>query len=174
MIRHLATAEEQLPDRVVEAFRAHRRDLLGLARLLTGDRDRAEEIVQEAFLTLHRRLDATEPGHELGYLRRAVANQARSGWRRRATARRRQHQLATADVEHHTPEQDAVSHARRDRVDAALAQLTSRQRECAVLTYFGELDGAEVARTLGISEGSAKTHLHRARLALAPLLEELR
>ena len=63
---------ERLPNRVEEAFRSHRRELLGMARLLTGSPDRAEEVVQEAFLTLHRRLGDTEPGRELAYLRRAV------------------------------------------------------------------------------------------------------
>jgi RNA polymerase sigma-70 factor (ECF subfamily) len=43
-----------------------------------------------------------------------------------------------------------------------------------VLRYYADLGDAEIAETLGISAGSVKTHLHRARAALAQRLEVLR
>jgi RNA polymerase sigma factor (sigma-70 family) len=173
MVRHTGgRVHEELPDRVVEAFGAHRRALLGLARLLTGSVERAEEVVQEAFLSLHEHIDATQPGRELPYLRKAVINQARSGWRRAGTVRRRQHQFATDPVDRVTPEAEALRTLRAAEVDAVLARLSDRQRVCVVLTYFVDLDGAATAEVLGITEGAVKRHLHRARRALALLLEE--
>jgi DNA-directed RNA polymerase specialized sigma24 family protein len=43
-----------------------------------------------------------------------------------------------------------------------------------VLHYYADLSDAAIADTLGISVGSVKTHLHRARAALAEQLETLR
>lgn len=54
----------------------------------------------------------------------------------------------------------------------ALRSLPRRQRDCLTLRYFYDLGVAEVARTLGLSENSVKTHLQRGRATLARLLEE--
>jgi RNA polymerase sigma factor (sigma-70 family) len=56
-----------------------------------------------------------------------------------------------------------------DRVDItrALAALPRRQREATVLRYYLGLDVKEVADALGMSEGTAKTTLYRARRALS-------
>jgi RNA polymerase sigma-70 factor (ECF subfamily) len=59
-------------------------------------------------------------------------------------------------------------------VRAAVAALPAQQRACTVLHYFEGLTDVEVATVLGISTGSVKTHLHRARAALAAALEEER
>lgn len=53
-------------------------------------------------------------------------------------------------------------------------ELPKRQRDCVVLRIYADLSDAEIADALGISAGSVKTHLHRARLALADGLEALR
>jgi RNA polymerase sigma factor (sigma-70 family) len=52
----------------------------------------------------------------------------------------------------------------------ALAALPRRQREATVLRYYLDLDVREVAAALRMSEGTAKTTLHRARRALARAL----
>ncbi len=167
-------ATDPLGKRVEAAFREYRRELVGLARVLTGSPARAEEVVQEAFVSLHRFVARVEPGNDLAYLRRAVTNQARSGWRRRDTAARHLHEVGSDPVDRRSPADQALSSTTRSQVDAALRQLSDRQRACLALTYFAELSVAEIAETLDISEGSVKTHLHRGRAALAPLLEELR
>jgi RNA polymerase sigma factor (sigma-70 family) len=59
-------------------------------------------------------------------------------------------------------------------IAAAVRALPRRQRDCVVLRYYGDLADPEIATTLGVSVGSVKTHLHRARTALAPRLEALR
>jgi RNA polymerase sigma factor (sigma-70 family) len=64
--------------------------------------------------------------------------------------------------------------ADEDAIDLrrALTTLPRKQREAAVLRYYLGLDVAEVARTMGISEGTAKTSLFRARRKLATQLGE--
>ena len=59
-----------------------------------------------------------------------------------------------------------------DRVDVlrALAQLTATQRETTVLHYYLGMTVAEIARAQGVSDGTVKSTLHRARQLLAPSL----
>lgn len=67
-----------------------------------------------------------------------------------------------------------ASDAADERVDVAraLAGLPRRQREATVLRYYLALSVEEIAATLGVSEGAAKTTLFRARQALAETLGE--
>jgi RNA polymerase sigma-70 factor (ECF subfamily) len=53
----------------------------------------------------------------------------------------------------------------------ALQRLPYKQRLCAVLFYVDGLSTAEVARAMGISQGSVSQHLNRARTALRARLE---
>ena len=54
----------------------------------------------------------------------------------------------------------------------ALSQLPLKQRTCVLLFYYEDRPIAEIVDILGISEGSVKVHLHRARERLAALLGE--
>jgi RNA polymerase sigma factor (sigma-70 family) len=54
---------------------------------------------------------------------------------------------------------------------AAVDKLSVQQRASVVLTYWEDLTPAEVAARLGISEGSVKRHLARARARLKELLQ---
>ena len=60
------------------------------------------------------------------------------------------------------------------RISAALRRLPARQREAFTLRVLEELDVADTARVMGCSEGSVKTHLSRARVALQTQLEDVR
>jgi RNA polymerase sigma factor (sigma-70 family) len=66
------------------------------------------------------------------------------------------------------------SEGHEDRIDVtrALAALPRRQREATVLRYYLGMDVKEVAEVLGMSEGTAKTTLFRARQALSRALGE--
>jgi RNA polymerase sigma-70 factor (ECF subfamily) len=57
-------------------------------------------------------------------------------------------------------------------VRAAVLELPIRQRAVVVLHYLDDLPVSEVAAVLGCSEGTVKTHLHRARRSLATTLGE--
>ena len=126
-------------------------------------------------MSLHRRRPSVQPGSEVAYLRRATLLHLRGGWRRQRTARKHLHSVAGGDqVERSTPESTAVERDRRDRIDAAMGDLSQRQRECVALRYFADLTEPAIAQELGISVGSVKTHLHRAREVLMSSLEDLR
>jgi RNA polymerase sigma factor (sigma-70 family) len=163
------------PVRALEdVFRRHHGGLVGLGFLLTGDHALADDLAQEAFARFARLGSDRwpEPDRELAYLRAVVVNLSRGHFRRLAIARRmtpppERDLLDGADV--------GVARADDDRaVAAAVRRLPHRQRACIVLRYHAELGDAEIATTLGISVGAVKTHLHRARAALAEQLGGLR
>ncbi len=159
---------------VATLFRAHYRGLVRLAMVLTGDSWRAEELTQEAFVRYHHSRARPAPGAELGYLRRIVINLSHSEHRHLRVVRQ-----APTDAGHLTappeiPEVEVERLDRHRRLVDAVRRLPDRQRDCVVLHYFCDLSDAGIGRTLDITTGSVKTHLHRARAALAAELEGLR
>lgn len=158
----------------VEAlYRSEYRRLVGLARLLVDDVGSAEEVVQDAFVALHRdwaRLRDAQAAP--AWLRTAVVNAARGRLRRRATARR---YLRVAEPAHTAGPHERLELADEHRAVAeAMRRLPERQRACLALRFYADLTEAEVAETLGISAGSVKTHVHRGVAALSAALEDQR
>ncbi|MQY05625.1 RNA polymerase sigma factor [Actinomadura macrotermitis] len=151
-----------------ELFQQHARRLVHIAVLLVGDRGLAEEVVQDAFLGLHRRWRRTgPPENPEAYLRTSVVNGCRSGLRRRRVA-------ALARVQHRVPEGSAESAAllREEHAEvlAALDRLTRRQREVLVLRFYLDLDDAEIGSALGVSRGTVSSTISRALRGLEELL----
>lgn len=147
-------------------YATHRLALLRAAVLLVGDRETAEDLVQDAFTDMCRRWPRLqEPERAAAYLRAAVVNRSRSALRHRAVVDRhgrRQGPPPTA------PAADVAAlavEARRTVLDA-LASLPRRQREVLVLRHYLELSEAEIADVLGIRPGSVKTHASRGAAAL--------
>jgi RNA polymerase sigma-70 factor (sigma-E family) len=162
---------------VRELYAAHWTGLVRLAWLLLRDDLAAEEVVQEAFVAVHRRWDSLrDPAGAAAYLRRAVVNGARSSLRHRGVEERH---LARERADAGTPgrrteasAEDRVlgSEARRSMVQA-LGGLPQRQREVLTMRYYLDLSEAEIADALGISAGSVKAHAHRGLATLRDRME---
>jgi RNA polymerase sigma-70 factor (ECF subfamily) len=135
--------------------------LVGALSLMCGSRAAAEDAVQEA---LARAWERDERGHRIesleAWVTKVATNRARSRWRRLRVERR------------HASDRVTPSEPSGELVDLrrALERLPRRQREVTVLRYYLDLDVLEIAGTLGVSEGTVKTSLHRARTALARAL----
>ncbi|MDQ1706310.1 MAG: hypothetical protein QOF18_2676 [Frankiaceae bacterium] len=150
-------------------FAAHHRGLVGLAYLLVDDLPTAEDVVQDAFLALHRRwIWLRDPNAAYEYVRTAVLNGSRSQLRRR---RIRTERVAGASRPVPSAETTAVEHAEHQELLTLVAQLPERQRQVLVLRYYLEQSEAEIARTLSISAGSVKQHASRGIAALSTRLE---
>jgi len=153
---------------VTALYPAHWAGLVRLAALLTRDASVAEEIVQDAFVALHRRwarLDDPAAAH--GYLRTSVVNGARSAMRHRQVAERLRQPGPAVPA---GPEERAVQSTEDARVMAALRTLPRRQQEVLVLRYYADLSEQEIAEALGVSRGSVKSHAHRGMAALRSAL----
>jgi RNA polymerase sigma-70 factor (sigma-E family) len=141
--------------------------MVALAQLILGERAAAEEIAQEAFVRVQRRLSQID--NPEAYLRTTVVNLARSAVRRRSGVLRY--------LRHHQEEDQQIPDAseqlsERDAVLAMLARLPHRQREVLVLRYYLDYSENEIAHALGISVGTVKTHMSRGLTAAARLLGE--
>jgi RNA polymerase sigma-70 factor (sigma-E family) len=157
-------------DRLTELYTAHYRSLVRLAAFLTGDRDNAEEVVQDAYVKVHGSWRGLrEPDKAEAYLRTAVVNLSRSRLRRRQVAARHRPE-PLSDVA--SAEASAMRTVQREAVLHALQQLPRRQREAVVLRYYGDLSEAQTASAMGCSVGAVKSHTSRAMAALRPLLED--
>jgi RNA polymerase sigma-70 factor (sigma-E family) len=150
-----------------QLYREHYRSLVRLASILVDDVTTCEELVQDAFVAVLRRSGGwADPERAPAYLRSAVLNGARSHLRKQQVRRR---WLRSADPPAPSPPADGrtIVDAETQVMLAALRRLPDRQREVLVLRFYLDLSEAEIARTLGISTGSVKTHAHRGLAALA-------
>jgi RNA polymerase sigma-70 factor (sigma-E family) len=168
----LVSAVVDADEAVEQLYLGHWDQLVRLSVLLVRDQGQAEEIVQDAFVELHRRWSRLEePNRALPYLRQTVVNRSRSALRHRRVVQRH---LARQHGEETTPGADepVLADTHRKAVLDALQQLPRRQREVLALRYYLDLSEAEIAQTLGVSKGSVKSHASRGAAALRALLEE--
>ncbi|MBO0870004.1 MAG: SigE family RNA polymerase sigma factor [Micromonosporaceae bacterium] len=136
---------------------------LRVAVLLTGDRHRAEELLQDSLVRLYvhwkRVADRGDPN---AYLHKMLVNGNVSWWRRR-----RREQLVAEVPDRVDPGGQPERH---ERLRAALRSLPYRQRAVVVLRHYADLPERQVAQILGCSVGAVKTHNSRALNRLRELL----
>jgi RNA polymerase sigma-70 factor, ECF subfamily len=156
-----------------ELYRAQAGRLYSLAWRMVGNPVDAEDLVQEIFLSAHRKLDSFRGDAAIGtWLYRLAMNQILDHLRSRA-ARAGQ---VTDGIEDASAIEDAMAHkldaAAIARVDLerAIAQLPEGCRAAFVLHDIEGLEHREVADVLGVAEGTSKSQVHKARLRLRALL----
>jgi RNA polymerase sigma factor (sigma-70 family) len=134
---------------------AEHRRLLRVAWVMTGSMAVAEDLVQDVFVQAHRHRE-----HVMGlerpdaWLRRVLANRARSRWRRLVVEAR--HAGGRRD-------NDSVimSESAHELWDA-VRELPPRQRAVVALVFLEDRTVADAARVLGCAEETARTHMKRA------------
>jgi RNA polymerase sigma factor (sigma-70 family) len=132
-----------------------------VARRLTGDEGRAEDIASEAFTRAYvywGRLK--DDSRRAGWVIRVATNLAIDAARRRSTPTRSTAAAAGADDEVVT----------RMALVQAMRMLSRRERQVLALRYLAGFTEAEVAVSLGVSVGSVKTYSTRGLTRLRPLL----
>ena len=138
--------------------------LMGLAAALVGPSD-AHDVVAQAVERVMAPGSRRDVRNIEAYLVRAVVNEARS-WSRSA-GRRRTREARWAASRVGSSSEPSVGDP--ELVDALLG-LPVRQRAVVFLTYWADMGPDAVAKLLGISSGTVRKHLARAR---ATLREEL-
>lgn len=141
--------------------------IVGQVYAMIGDRDEAQECVQEAFVRAwaHRRkLEAAE--YPEAWVRTTAYRLAVSRWRRTMRGRRPVDRAIGAATETAPPSEAHVA------LVAALKKLPEAQRQALVLHHIADLPVHVVARQVGVPEGTIKARLSRGRTALATLLSD--
>ncbi len=134
---------------------------------MTGDFQRAEDLVQEALIRAAERWDVLHTGNPDAWVRTVVYRQHVSWWRRT------RHESTVARMP------DGPSYPIGEAgplLHQALARLTARQRAVVILRFIEDLSVTDAAATLGVTEGTIKkqTSVALALLrATAPELDEL-
>lgn len=155
-------------DRFTGFVRAHSATLFRTAYLLTGDYQRAEDLVQTTLVRVYQRWPRVEAMERpLGYARKVLVSQSASWWRRRSS---HESPLLLLDEPARGDRTEEV--AEHERVWQAVLSLPPRQRAVTVLRYYEDMTEAEIAETLAMAPGTVKSHSHAASRRLADLLGE--
>ena len=157
-------------DALDAAIEAHHRRLTGLAYVMCGNRELAEDLVAEAYARVWPKVRDREVDALLPYLRRAVVNQVQGSRRRRRLERR--------EIERRRGEPSGSADRFEGEVDdqlsllPALLRLPIDQRAVIVLRHVEDLSESETAAALGVPEGTVKSRLARGLASFRELLEE--
>jgi RNA polymerase sigma-70 factor, ECF subfamily len=132
-----------------------------------GERADVEDAVQDTFLRALHRIAAYQPSRPFApWLYQIARNVARDRLAR--SARRRTDPLPVSGLEDAAPGPDVVVQRRQIRqlVEEAMRELPEQQRTAFRLHDVDGYTATEVARIMGLSTGTIRSHLHHARRAL--------
>jgi RNA polymerase sigma-70 factor (ECF subfamily) len=156
--------------------RRHGTPLLTFLTRMVGDRHRAEELFQEVFLAVWlKRRQYQYPRPFRPWLYTIALNRCRADFRLR-----RPESVALPDVycppdPDASPAEQAIAAERADQVSQAITRLPPQQRTVVVLRVYQGLPYGRIARLIGCTEGTVRSHMHHGLVALreqlAPLVE---
>ena len=150
-------------------YRRYSRAVLGLALRRLGDRGRAEDAVQETFISIWRAASTYRPdrGHAAAWLYAVARNAIADRGRKRSEPPTQPPDEPSREA---GPDERAEQSWLAWRVHGALEELPPHERELIELAYWSGLSQSEIATRLGIPLGTVKT---RTRSALARLADAL-
>ena len=158
-----------------ELVRSTYRDIYALAYRLTGNRDDAADVVQDAYVRAYRAIRRFRGDSSFStWMYRITSNCASTHLSRRSRQRTEElsDDVPIADLR---PEQDPSLRAEaavlRHHIDRAIRALPDRLRQVVVLRDLHDLSHSEIAAELGITTSAAKVRLHRARQRLRAVLQ---
>jgi RNA polymerase sigma-70 factor, ECF subfamily len=176
--RKVAETREQVlrKDALEEMFVASHKRFVAAAQSILRNREDAEDAVQEAFLSAYRHLHSFEGRSALRtWLTRIVLNAAFMIQRKRKRNLSTIHPLPennnsrevnwTENIPASDPDPEIV-HAEREAlqlIDGIVGKMKPALRQALTMTYFDELSGAEASALLGVSAGTFKARLFRAK-----------
>jgi RNA polymerase sigma-70 factor (ECF subfamily) len=151
-----------------EFFNTNRDQVIKLITATTGDRERAVDATQEAFIKAHERWDIVRTyASPAGWVRRVAINASNDDFR--SQQRRQRREFNHSDSPAPSLDDAVVGDA---FAKALLEQLPQRQREVAALFYIDDRSVAEIAAILEVNEGTVKSNLSDARERLRGVLSD--
>jgi RNA polymerase sigma-70 factor (sigma-E family) len=150
----IATSAEPPTGRLAELFLQHADSAGRLAYLLTGDRELANDLVQDAFVKLARRfVHLRDPNAFEGYLRTTIVNLVRSHFRHRMVERAYLAKQPPPRFDHRVD--SGIEEA--DALGTALLGLPDRQRTAVVLRFYEDLSVERTAEIMRCRPGTVKS-----------------
>jgi RNA polymerase sigma-70 factor (sigma-E family) len=147
--------------------------LLRYAHVLTGDRHRAEDLVQSALASSYRHWRRIDHNDVERYVRKAILNGHLSWWRNRGRTRASSVEDVALYADAHNPDAPADAGLDlRDELWRQLADLPPRQRAVIVLRYYEDLTEAETAARMQTSVGTVKSQHAKALRTLRAAMAE--
>jgi RNA polymerase sigma-70 factor, ECF subfamily len=156
-----------------ELYRQHARRLFSLVSRMLGNPADAEDLLQEIFLSAHRKLESFRGESALGtWLYRLAMNQCLDHLRSRSARSQQVTDPLDDEPGSYEPGRRGLAEQTVSKMDLerAVAKLPEGCRAAFVLHDVEGLEHREVAEVLGIAEGTSKSQVHKARLKLRTLL----
>ncbi len=182
LIQRILSGDEAAFDVLVEK---HQKSVHALAWRKVGDFHDAEEITQDTFLQVYKKLSTLKDPYKFAGWLYVIANRLCIDWiRKKNLATQSLEDTPVEDIEkasytHHVSEQSeiAISEHRREIVKKLLSKLPESERTVMTLHYLGEMTVKEISRFLGVSVSAIHNRLYRARKRLqaeeASLVQEV-
>ena len=157
-------------------FDRYRAPVYNFARMMLGQADGAEDVLQETFLALARSGERYQPrGRFKPWLMRVARNLCLN---RIQSQRLRPHVVASGSLDYAaspapqpTPAEQVEANERLAILRRRISELPERQREAILLYAFEQMAYRDIAEALDVPIGTVKTLIHRARATLAQAFE---
>ena len=158
-----------------ELYRKHYRRVYSICLRMTGNVAEAEDLTQEVFIQLHRKLGSFRGESAFTtWLHRLTVNQVLMHFRKRSV----KSELTTDDgeipdsIDPDTINPEAMPIVDRISIETAISQLPPGYRTAFILHDVEGYEHEEIAKILGCSPGTSKSQLHKARLKLRRLIQQ--
>jgi RNA polymerase sigma-70 factor (ECF subfamily) len=154
----------------------HMKHAYNLAYRFVNDHSDAEDIAQEAFVRAFRGIESFKGNSKFGtWIYRIVVNLSLNHIKRKNRNGERELSISDSGEEEMTTHTDTLYRVdTRMHVERALHRLPTIQRMVVILRHVEGLSTKEVSEILNCSEGTVKTHLHRALRKMRTMLDYLR
>ena len=179
LIHRVLSGDDEAFSVLVEKYR---RSVHALAWRKVGDFHFAEEITQDAFLQVYKKLSTLRnPNHFAGWLY-VITNRLCKNWHRKSKSAAIQslESISKKEIDEFSykcyeleQRENQVSEHRIETVKRLLEKLPESERTVVILYYLGEMTAKEIGNFLGVSVNTIKSRLQRARKRLQMYNEEL-
>ncbi|MCA9611438.1 MAG: sigma-70 family RNA polymerase sigma factor [Sandaracinus sp.] len=162
------------PEAIAQLYREHQHVLRNFAQRLVGNREAAEDLVQEVFVRLPELLrryrgDASLSTFLMGVAANRCKNHVRSAARRRDAMARA---ALEPETRHETPDEALLRRRRAEVLSRALDRLPLKLRLAFVLVAVEQRSADDAAQILDIPPATVRTRVFHARRQLAEWLEK--
>ena len=158
-----------------ELYQRHNRRVYSLCLRMTHNVSEAEDLAQEAFIQLFRKIGSFRGDSAFTtWLHRLTVNQVLMHFRKRSVKLERTTEEGETPIQtvQGTENPNKMSVLDRISLDRAIQQLPPGYREVFVLHDVEGHEHGEIAKMLGVAEGTSKSQLHKARMKLRGLLKQ--